>query len=144
MSYAGDPPGTQWLKRQKNRPRSRHFDAAMKDLQLTPQEQYLYQHHLNNLYGSGKVWNPDGSTSTILQETTERDGRTYNYPTVWDGKILGSEQAQQRAGAVGWDKWPSYSSDQEAQARYDKMHSYMERDMGDVRQQTMEAWQAPQ
>jgi hypothetical protein len=146
MSYvAGDPPGTQWLKRQKKKPlRSRHLDDAMRDMKLTPQEQYLYQHHLNNLYGSGKIWNKDGSTSTILQDTIEINGKTYNIPTVWDGKELSGFEATKRAAAEGMDNWPAYSSDDEAQNRYDKMHSYMERDMGDWHRQAMDAWQPPQ
>ena len=42
-----------------------NFDIAVKEMNLTPQEQNLYQHHLSNLLGPGKVNNPDGSTSTF-------------------------------------------------------------------------------
>lgn len=109
-------------------------------MKLTPQEQYLYQHHLKNLYGSGKIWNKDGTTSTLLQSTVEQDGRTYNIPTVWEGKELGGKEAVDRSLAAGWNNWPSYASEDEAQKRYDKMHSYMEKDMDDWRQDAIQAF----
>lgn len=105
--------------------------AATKDLNLTPQEQFLYQRHLDVLQATnGGVPNPDGKgNSTLYQTSVEHDGKTYNIPTVWDGKFLSAKDAVERAGAVGWDKWPSYSSDDAAEARYSQMHGYMEKDM---------------
>lgn len=99
---------------------------AVQSLRLNPQEQFLYQHHLKNLTGDGKVINADNSVSTIRQITVERDGRTYNIPTVWNGKIVSADEAVKRAGSIGWDKWPSYGSEEEAQQRYDQMHEVME------------------
>lgn len=114
-----------------------NLDAADKAMGLTPQERALYERHLTNLVGTGGVDNPDGSRSTLFQTTVEHAGKFYAIPTVWDGKILwnkGSEdpaaEAVKRVQQVGWDKFPSYASEDEAEARYGKMHDYMEKDTG--------------
>lgn len=104
------------------------FDQAKTELGMTAQEQALYQRHLTNLTGAGGVDNPDGSRSTLFQMSFERDGKTYNIPTVWDGKILKPDEAIKRADREGIDKFPSYASEDEAEARYGKMHDYMEQD----------------
>lgn len=115
------------------------FNQAVQQLGLTPQEQYLYQHHLanaNSLPGSGYVAQPGGDVSTVLQAVVQGpDGRFYNIPTVWNGAVLPTEQAQQQAAQAGWDKWPAYATPQEADARYiNDMHPFMEREG--------EAWRA--
>ena len=108
-----------------------YFNQAMSALNMTPQEQFLYQHHLDNLSGPGKVIQPGGmDTSTVLQAVvTGPDGKYYNIPTVWDGQALAPQQAAERAAAAGWDKWPSYATPQAADDRYDAMHAYMEKDV---------------
>jgi muramidase (phage lysozyme) len=107
-------------------------DAAMK---LTPQEKALYQRHLTNLTGPGGVDNPDGSRSTLFQTTVEHDGKFYTIPTVYDGKILWDKNAPDKAAAavaktaqIGWDKFPSYKTEDQAEARYQQMHTFMEKD----------------
>ena len=105
-----------------------NFIAASQEMKLTPQEQYLYQTHLANL-AKGGVPNPTGGTSTLYQMSVEHDGKTYNVPTVWNGKILSTDKAMEQVRKVGIDKFPSYDTRQEAQARYDQMHSYMEKDL---------------
>jgi len=107
------------------RPGLADADAAMK---LTPQEKSLYQRHLTNLTGPGGVDNADGSRSTLFQATVDHDGKTYAIPTVWDGKILPVDQAVERVRAEGWDKFPAYKNPAEAEARYQKMHGFMEAD----------------
>ena len=102
--------------------------AANEALKLTPEEQNLYAHHLNMLATGNRVANADGSYSTVLSIGVGRNGREYNIPTVWDGKILPPEEAKQRAAAKGWDHWPSYDTSDEATARYMQMHSFMEKD----------------
>jgi len=97
---------------------------GIESLKLNPQEQFLYDLHLNNL--RNPVRNPDGSISTLRQMTIEQDGRTYSIPKVWNGKILEDKDAIERARAVGLDKFPSYGSEEEAQKRYDEMHKFME------------------
>lgn len=123
-----------------------NFAAANDALKLTPEEQGLYQRHLANLTGPGGVdnppdaQNPQGSRSTLFQTPVEHDGKFYNIPTVWDGKILakfdangkftGAPEAEKRAADFGWDKFPSYKTEDEAEARYQQMHKFMERDTG--------------
>lgn len=101
--------------------------AADADMKLTPQERALYEHHLGNV-AKGGVRNSDGSVSTLLQMTVEHDGKIYSVPTVWDNKKLTQDEAIARVEKAGWDKFPSYVSEAEAQARYDKLHTYLERD----------------
>jgi peptidoglycan hydrolase-like protein with peptidoglycan-binding domain len=103
--------------------------GQMRGLQPTPQELHLYEHHLDEL-SKGGVHNPDGSISTVKQITVERDGKSYNIPTVWGGKVVSNDEAIKRAGDQGWDSWPSYPSEQAAQQRYDAMHGAMEMDTG--------------
>jgi hypothetical protein len=105
-----------------------NYRAANAQLKLTPQEQALYQRHLDNLTSAGGVNNPDGTRSTIKNITAKVGGKTYVLPTVWDGKILPPDQAVQRARQEGLDKFPAYNSRQEAERRYQDMHSYMDRD----------------
>lgn len=102
--------------------------AAKSEMKLNPQEEALYRRHLKNLTGPGGVDNPDGSRSTLFEITAGFGDRTYVLPTVWDGKILKPDEAIKRARAEGLDKFPSYGSPEEAEARYNQMHSYMEQD----------------
>lgn len=101
--------------------------SATRDLNLSPQEQALYQTHLRNL-ATAPVNNKDGSTSTLKQISFEAGGRTYNAPTIWDGKEHQAKEAIDHARKIGFDNFPSYGSPQEAEARYSKMHAYMEKD----------------
>lgn len=77
------------------------------------------------------MWKPGGQeVSTIFQMPAEGpDGRFYNIPTVWDGKILQPKEAVKRAEQVGWDKWPAYDTEEHAEVRYQRMHDYMEKDV---------------
>jgi hypothetical protein len=109
--------------------RENNFRAADDALKLTPQEQNLYGIHLHNLYGAGGVDNPDGSRSTIKNITIEADGAHYVIPTVWDGAIVDEATAIANARQYGLEQFPSYGSDDEAQARYDAMHDYMDKDV---------------
>lgn len=118
------------------------FVQASQQLQLNPQEQALYQMHLQNLTGPGGVDNPDGSRSSLFQSVQEHDGKYYNIPTVWNGKIetekvtTPSGQVMQVPNATalanvekaGWDKFPSYATPEEADARYEQMHQFMDKD----------------
>jgi len=106
------------------------FSEALSSMKLTPQEQYLYWHHMNNLYGSGKYIQPDGSVSTLKQAVVEGPGgKSYNIPTIWNGKELSVEEATAEAAKVGWNRWPSYSDPNAADLRYETLHPYLERDL---------------
>jgi hypothetical protein len=105
-----------------------NFNAAVKDMKLNTEEQSLYRRHLTNLYGSGGVTNTDKSRSTLLQHTVEYDGKFYNIPSVWDGKILTGDVLKKKIQEVGITHFPSYKTEAEAEARYQLMHQYMEKD----------------
>lgn len=128
-----------------NLPTSAYYDTANKELKLNQQEQALYQRHLTNLNGSGGVDNPDGSRSSLYQSVQEHNGRFYNVPTVWDGAIetepytnaqgqkfdVPNRTALQNVYKAGWDSFPSYATPEEADARYELMHGYMDQDTRD-------------
>lgn len=107
--------------------------TAMRGLDLTPQEMNLYRHHLEHLapgerfQSRNELGQPEGTTSTVYQMTTEQDGKVYNVPTIWHGKRLSPRDARKYIGKLS--NWPSYSSEEEAQRRYDEMHGAMELDM---------------
>lgn len=109
---------------------TRGYYQASEALKLSPQEQYLYMHHLNNLATGRAVKNADGSISTVLQRVVGGpNGRYYNIPSVWNGRILGAKEATMMSSQMGWGRWPSYSSPDEADARYMAMHKYMNDDV---------------
>lgn len=102
------------------------------EMKLTPQEQFLYQWHVNNITGKngGKSFKqPNGATSTVLQMIEPVNGKWYSIPSVWDGKPHTEDQAYDHAEKIGWEKFPSYATQDAGQKRYDQMHAYMERDV---------------
>jgi hypothetical protein len=106
---------------------------ATKEMNLNEQEQFLYQHHLDN-YAKGGVQSAGGTkTSSLLAITVgskdKSDPKTYVVPTIWDNKILSKDEAIQRADDLGLEKFPSYDTREQANARYMQMHDYMDRDM---------------
>lgn len=112
-----------------------NYNAAHAELDMTPEEQALYMRHLSNVNGPGGVDRPDGGRSTLYQMSTQIGDRIYNIPTVWDGKIVRPEQALKLAFMEGIDKFPSYPTIDEAEARYAAMHAYMDRDIAARRRQ---------
>lgn len=107
--------------------------ARIGGLKLTPQEQHLYEHHLGNLNNNKFVRNKDGSISTVYQTSVDIQGKTYNFPTVWDGKILPPREAVQRSiQEKGLDYWPAYKNPADAEARYSTMHDVMAPDVEQV------------
>jgi hypothetical protein len=132
-------------------PPQSNFAAAHAALNLTPQEQALYQRHLTNLNGPGGVdnppdaQNPQGSRSTLYQAVQEHNGQFYSIPTVWDGKRevepytrpdgsvmdVPNQTALDKVAKTGWDQFPAYSTPDEADARYAQMHDYIDKDTAD-------------
>lgn len=123
-----------------------HFQDADEALGFNKQEADLYKRHLDNLWGDGGVTNPNGSRSSLYQAVQPHDGKFYNIPTVWNGKIETQSWVHPQTGKTwevpnqtaldnvekeGWDKFPSYSTSKEADDRYQDMHGFMEQDTGD-------------
>ena len=134
QALSGEAPEAQGLAAAARSPAPRspwaggaNFDAAMKQLNMNQQEQFLYGMHMQNLQAGG-VPN-QGKTSTLFAATFEIDGRAFVVPTVWYGKIVSPDEALQNAREVGLQNFPSYKSEGEAQARYDTMHNFMEKDL---------------
>lgn len=114
----------------KAMPPMANFNAAHAELDMTPEEQALYMRHLSNVTGPGGVDHPDGGRSTLYQMSTQIGDKIYNIPTVWNGKIVPPEQALKLAFMEGIDKFPSYATVDEAEARYEAMHRFMDADIG--------------
>lgn len=109
--------------------RYKNFRMAQNNLRLNKRETRLYERHLKNLWGDGGVsGGVEGSRATLLTATIEEDGRHYVIPTVWDGKVLSVDEAVKRARKEGLRRFPAYSSDRKAQARYNAMHEFMDMD----------------
>lgn len=107
------------------------IEQAQRQMQMTPQERALYERHLENLNGPGKVTNQDGSISTLFQMSVEGPGgKVYNIPSVYDGQIVPPAVAIDRAARYGWNFFPSYKDTQTAESRYRQMHPYMDQDVG--------------
>jgi len=123
QTKGGDPAGAHVLD-------SGPFDyknLAKRHLQMTEQEQNLYQHHLDNLRKGG-VRMPQGGLASLQAITASIDGRSYILPTIWDNKKLPHDEAIKRAEESGLDKFPHYRNDREATTRYFKIHEFMDRD----------------
>lgn len=98
----------------------------------SPQERYLYNHHLEN-FRKGGVRHDDGSISTYRSIGVDLNGRYYTLPTVWDAQIVSDDEAIDRAVAAGLENFPSYRNEQEGEQRYQQLHDLMEKDMLNAR-----------
>ena len=110
---------------------------SVPQMQLSPQEEYLYQMHLKNLMGPGGITNFNGSRSTLRQMDAEVNGRTYNLPTVWGGQVLSPADALAKSKATGLSNFPSYSDPMVAQDRYSQMHKMLDDDVQRAQQLPM-------
>lgn len=111
--------------------RYKNLMDARESMQLTPQEEDLYMHHLHNLHGGKGYTHPDGSISTVFAQQSEFDGKTYLLPKVHDGRVVDKQEAEDMARDRGLDRHPSYGSPQEAEDRYKLMHNFMDQDVED-------------
>lgn len=141
-SLSAPDPAPDFAQQLAPAPLASNLDAAHQALDLNPEERSLYERHLRNLVGPGGVDHPDGSRSTLYQSVEQHNGRFYNVPTVWDGKIEAQPYKTARGDVMdvpnatalaniekyGWDKFPSYATPEEADARYEAMHQFMDRD----------------
>jgi hypothetical protein len=111
------------------------IDLAHSQLNLTPEERGLYERHLANLNGPGKVMHPDGSISTLYQMSVSGpENKIYNIPSVYNGKIVEPQQAIANAERQGWHTFPAYPDSATAEARYQQMHEFMDQDVGNYLQ----------
>lgn len=94
---------------------------------FTPQEQYLRDWSRQN-GAMPEAKNPDGTNSSLLAFTRTFDDKTYILPSIWNGARLSTEDATNRAMEHGLEKFPSYGSVNEAEARYKTIHGILEQD----------------
>lgn len=107
------------------------YEQAQAALRMTPQERGLYERHLANLMGAGKVVHPTGDISTLYQMSVGGpENQTYNIPSVYNGQIVSPDRAVANAAQQGWYNFPSYPTPEAAEARYGQMHGFMDQDVG--------------
>jgi len=132
-------------------PQQTNLPQANAAMNLSPQEQALYMRHITNLYGPGGVDNPptpdnpQGSRSSLYQTVEPHNGQYYNIPTVWNGAKetqpyrradgsfvdVANRTALNNVARAGWNTFPSYPTAEAADARYEQMHDFMDRDTGE-------------
>lgn len=94
--------------------------GALRPVDYVPDfdEESLYWHHRGELAGGG-VQQPGGERSTLYQAALPGPGgRSYNVPTVWDGQIVTTDEARDRAAGQGW-RFPSYATPDAADLAYE-------------------------
>ena len=116
-------------------PQQTNLPQAEAAMNLSPQEQALYMRHVLNMLSPGGVNLPGGARASLMQIGVGANGREYNIPSVYEGRIVPVPEAMDRARAQGLDKFPSYNTVDEAEGRYQQMHDYMDRDVGDFKKQ---------
>jgi hypothetical protein len=104
---------------------------------MTIEERNMYTHHFNNL-AKGGVRNADGSISSYRSVGSTINGRYYLLPTVWDNRILGTDEAIRRAIESGIENFPSYRTMEEGERRYQELHKLMELDTNAAERQIHE------
>jgi len=83
---------------------------------FTPQEKFLYEHHLQNL-AMPEAQNEDGTHSSLLATTMSFGDKTYILPSIYNGKRFDKpEDIEREARNVGLENFPSYASPEEADA----------------------------
>ena len=91
--------------------------------------------HVLNMLSPNGVNLPGGARASLMQIGIGDNGKEYNIPTVYEGKILPDREAIDRAIAQGLNNFPSYNTVDEAEGRYQQMHDYMDKDVGDFKKQ---------
>ncbi len=96
---------------------------------LNDKEQGLIDYHRSVLANKQHMIK-DGALTTIwiTGVTNPADGRIYNVPGYFDGKIQTDAAAQARAKELGWDRFPSYDSGDQANNAAREMHKIIEQD----------------
>ena len=98
-------------------------------MDLSNKEQNLIKYHREVLANKDHMIEDGALTSIyIVGVTNPADGRIYNVPGYFDGKIQSDAAAQTRAKNIGWDKYPSYENGEQADRAAVKLHKIIEQD----------------
>lgn len=103
---------------------------------LPGKEGALIEYHRDNLR-NGTYLDKGGDISTVyITGIDGPGGKTYNVPGYWDGKLhTDPKEIGDHAAELGWDKWPSYATPQQADAAAKRVHKIVEDDTTKFRQQ---------
>jgi hypothetical protein len=103
---------------------------------LPGKEAALIEYHRDNLR-NGTYLDKGGDISTVyITGVTGPDGKVYNVPGFWDGKLhTDVGEITDHAASLGWDKWPSYANGKLADAAAERDHKIVESDTTKFRQQ---------
>ena len=94
----------------------------------TSKEKRLFEYHQKQLR-NGTYLVKDGQVTTIdLRGVTGPDGKIYNVPSFFNGKIQSEEAAITRAAKIGWKKYPAYATGKEANTAARRLHTLIEQD----------------
>ncbi len=124
---------TNWANRKMGGVQSSvpQFDAY----NLPDKEANLIEYHRDNLR-KGTYLDRGGDISTVyITGVTGPDGRIYNVPGYWDGKLhTDVKEISDHAAQIGWDKWPSYATGKQADAAAERDHKIVDADTTKFRQ----------
>lgn len=95
---------------------------------FSPEESNLINYHRNTLDSGTELADDEGTTTIYMTGVQGPDGREYIIPGYFDGKRQDPEIAAVRAMLVGWDKYPSYASVDEAEKATQRLHQFIELD----------------
>jgi hypothetical protein len=101
----------------------------------------ILEHHYNNLAENKAVSNEDGSVSTVYTAQVEIDGKPTLIPTVWDGEIISTEEASEKAVSSGV-AWPTADTHPELREYDKKLHKDMKPMSQDEALQFLEVFKA--
>ena len=98
-------------------------------MEISNKEQNLIKYHREVLANKEHMIEDGALTSIyIVGVTNPADGRIYNVPGYFDGKIQSDKNAADRARSIGWDKYPSYENGEQANRAAQKLHKIIEQD----------------
>ena len=84
----------------------------------------ILEHHYNNLAENKAVNNEDGSVSTVFTAQVDISGKPTLIPTVWDGEVISTEEATEKAVSSGVT-WPTADTHPELREYDKKLHKDM-------------------
>jgi len=98
---------------------------------LTPKERNLLDYHRDNLRKGTYATLPNGDIASVYITGVEGPGaKIYNVPGYWNGQLhTDVAEIQEHAKNIGWDRFPSYATPQEADMAADKVHQIIEDDV---------------
>jgi hypothetical protein len=98
-------------------------------MEISDKEQNLIKYHREVLASKDHMIEDGALTSIyIVGVTNPANGRIYNVPGYFDGKIQSDKDAADRASSIGWDKFPSYENGEQANRAAEKLHKIIEQD----------------